>query len=146
VGQYKQERTISLAVSLGIWNWYLKAVAYWWWSEWEALASSITVATVFLVKSAKSLKAFKGPGNPEWARMCPMKNILFLFQIRCCNLVNKWNMVVLFLDKKRSFNVWKQPDNILRIRIKVKFLISKHSKSLYDCCYFSSLSRSFLCF
>ena len=31
-------------------------------------------------------------------------------------------------------------DNILRIRIKVKFFICKHSKSLYDGCYFSSLS------
>ena len=50
------------------------------------------------------------------------------------------DMVVLFSDKTRSFSVWKQPDNILRIRIKIKFLIYKHRKSLYDCCYFSALS------
>ena len=36
VGQCKQERTISQADSRGIWNWYLNAIVFWWWSEWEA--------------------------------------------------------------------------------------------------------------
>ena len=75
VGQCEQEQTISWADSREIWNWYLNAVAFWWWSEWEAQASLKTEITVTLVnKSARSFKEFKGPGSPEWARMWPTKN------------------------------------------------------------------------
>ena len=42
VGQCEQEWTFSWVDSRGIWNWYPNAVAFWWWSEWEARASSKT--------------------------------------------------------------------------------------------------------
>ena len=64
VGQCKQEWTISQADSRGIWNWYLEAEVFWWWSEWEAQASLKTEATVALVsESAKTFRAFQGPGS-----------------------------------------------------------------------------------
>ena len=55
-----------------------RAKAFWWCSEWEAWAFSKADVIVILVnESARSFRAFKGPGNVEWAWMWPIKMLGF---------------------------------------------------------------------
>lgn len=107
VGQCVQEWTISRADSLGMWNWYLKAVVFCWWRAREARSSvTVSVAIDLVRASAKSFTRLKGPCRLKWARICPISKVLFWIYIGCRNLDSKWKMVVLFLGST-AVSIWE---------------------------------------